>query len=107
MSHRSPGIETIVAAAGAGAVLYFCFTSPGKAQLRRLETWLEEGTSETSRLVDILERVALVASTIGGVVGLVTKANSESRHEGSSAAIDNLINLPSTLRVSPRSATVS
>jgi hypothetical protein len=107
MSQRSSTVETIVAAAGAGAMLYFCFTQPGKAQLRRLETWLEEGTSETSRLVDILERVALVASTVGGVVGLVTKANNDSRHEGSSAAIDNLINLPSALRASPRTATVS
>jgi len=106
MTPRSTAVETLVAATGAGAMLYFCFTRPGKAQLRRLEAWLEEGTSETSRLVDILERVALVASAVGGVVGLVTKANTDNRPDGSSAAIENLISLPSPERASPRSATV-
>ena len=105
MTTQQNVLETIVATAGAGAVLYFCFTRTGQARLRRLEQWIEEGLSESSRLVDTFERAALIASAVGGVIGLVAKAQNDSYPDGRSAALDNLLALPSTLRHASQGAT--
>ena len=108
MNDRSNAIETLLAAAGAGAMLYFCFTQSGKAQLRQFEQWLDEGTSETSRMMGSLERLAMIVAAVGGVVGLVTKTGQTAYdQQNRSAAIENLLSLPSALRASPRSVPVS
>jgi hypothetical protein len=104
-THQQTVIETVLAAAGAAAVVYFCFTPSGREQLRRLERWVDEGTSESSRMMDTVERVAMIAAAIGGVVGLVSQANGD-RPVGRSAAMENLLALPSALRAAPRQATV-
>jgi hypothetical protein len=96
-------IETVLATAGAAAVVYFCFTASGRQQLRRLEQWVDEGTSESSRMLDTVERVAMIAAAIGGVIGLVSKAEGD-RPMGRSAAIENLLALPSALQAAPRHA---
>ena len=107
MNTRSTALETILAAAGAGAMLYFCFTQSGKAQLRQFERWLDEGTFEKSRMVSSLELVALIVAAVGGVVGLVTKSGqSPYDQQNRSAAIEKLLSLPSALRSSPRSVPV-
>jgi hypothetical protein len=98
MTTRQNSIETILAAAGAGVVLYFCFTKDGQAKLRQLERWVDEGMSESSRLMETFERVAMIASAVGGVVGLVAKAQNEGPHAGHSAAIENLMALPRNLK---------
>jgi len=108
MQNRSTAIETILAAAGAGAMLYFCFTRTGKAQLREFERWLDEGTSETSRMIGALERVATIVGAVGGVVGLVTRSGQPGYdQEQRSAAIENLLSLPTALRAAPRTVPVS
>jgi hypothetical protein len=96
-------IETVLATAGAAAVLYFCFTPSGRHQLRRLEQWVEEGTSESSRMLDTVERVAMIAAAVGGVIGLVSQTDGD-RAVGRSAAIENLLALPSVLQSRPRHA---
>jgi hypothetical protein len=105
MTSKQTAIETIIATAGAGAVLYFCFSETGRQQLRRLEQWLDEGTSESSRLMETFERVAMIASAVGGVMGLVASARNNGNPEGRSAAIENLLALPSVLRQAPHGAT--
>lgn len=108
MNNRSTAIETILAAAGAGAMLYFCFTRSGKSQLHSFERWLDEGTSETSRMVGSIERLAMIVAAVGGVVGLVTRTGQPGYdQQNRSAAIENLLSLPSALRASPRSVSVS
>jgi hypothetical protein len=96
-------IETLLATAGAAAVVYFCFTPSGRDQLRRLERWVDEGASESSRMMDTVERVAMIAAAVGGVIGLVSKTDGD-RSAGRSAAIENLLALPSALKATPRHA---
>lgn len=98
MTRSQSAIETLILAGGAGAVLYFGYTRGGREKLRRLEAWIEEGTAGSTRLMDALERVAMITAAVGGVVGLVSKATQDgATQEGHSAAIEQLLALPSAL----------
>ena len=98
MTNSQSAIETLILAGGAGAVLYFGYTRGGREKLRRLEQWIEEGTAGSTRLMDILERVAMITAAVGGVVGLVNKtAQDAETPDGRSAAIEQLLALPSAL----------
>ena len=77
----------------------------GGEDAQTIATLIEEGLSESSRLVDTFERAALIASAVGGVIGLVAKAQNDSYPDGRSAALDNLLALPSTLRHASQGAT--
>jgi hypothetical protein len=98
MTNSQSTIETLILAGGAGAVLYFGYTRAGREKLRRFEQWIEEGTAGSTRLMDVLERVAMITAAVGGVVGLVNKAAHDTgAPEGRSAAIEQLLALPSAL----------
>jgi hypothetical protein len=104
MSRQQTAVETLILTAGAGAVLYFGYTRAGREKLRRLERWIDDGTSGSTHLMDTLERVAMVVVAVGGVMGLITKADEEGAPVGRSAAIEQLLALPKALGHGPRLA---
>jgi hypothetical protein len=97
-STRTTTIGTLLAAAGAGATIYLCFTESGKQQLRQFERWLDAGIAETTRMMDSLERVGTVLATVGGIVGLSATAEDDPTRPIRSKTVDNLLALPTSLR---------
>ena len=61
--------ETAITLAATGAILYLCFTPHGHRSLRQLERWLDEGESETARLLESAGRLAALAGTVSAALG--------------------------------------
>ena len=91
-------IGTLLAAAGAGATIYLCFTEPGKRHLAQFERWLDAGIEETTRMMDSLERVGAVIATVASIVGLSSTSSDDPSRPVRSKTVDNLLALPSSLR---------
>ena len=97
-STRSTTVGTLLAAAGAGATIYLCFTESGRKQLRQFEQWLEAGIEETTRMMDSLERIGSILATVAGIVGLSATDEDDPTRPIRSKTVDNLLALPSSLR---------
>jgi hypothetical protein len=97
-STRATTRGTLLAAAGAGATIYLCFTESGKAQLREFERWLDAGIAETTRMMDSLERIGSVLATVASIVGLSATAEDDPSRPIRSKTVDNLLALPASLR---------
>ena len=95
---RTTTIGVLLAAAGAGATIYLCFTDAGKAHLRQFERWLDAGIEETTRMMDSLERVGTIIAAVGGIIGLVATSENDPTRPIRTKAVDNLLALPTTLR---------
>jgi hypothetical protein len=95
---RATTIGTLLAAAGAGATIYLCFTEAGKVHLRQFERWLEAGIEETTRMMDSLERVGAIIAAVGGIIGLISTSEDDPTRPVRTKAVDNLLALPTSLR---------